>query len=83
MSAEKISIEIDRADLVLLEVAIEERMKTWRRTREYWLKYEENESFENINVEGDIEEANSLYEAEKMVAIWEGFRDEFLMQIAR
>ena len=68
-----VEIKIDRSDIVLLEVALDERMKTWKRTKEYWQKVEEQGNFEGVYVKGEIEEANSLYEAEKMVKIWEGF----------
>jgi hypothetical protein len=68
-----VEIKIDRSDIVLLEVALDERMKTWKRTKEYWQKVEEQGDFEGVYVKGEIEEANSLYEAEKMVKIWEGF----------
>ena len=64
----------------MLEVAVEERMKTWKRTREYWEKVEENEGFEGVYVEGEIEEANSLHEAQKMVGIWEVFSRDLFSQ---
>ena len=64
----------------MLEVAVEERMKTWKRTREYWEKVEENEGFDGVYVEGEIEEANSLHEAQKMVEIWEVFSRDLFSQ---
>ncbi len=81
MSSRKIIIEIDRSDIVMLEVAVEERMKTWKRTREYWEKVEENEGFDEVYVEGEIEEANSLHEAENMIQLWEDFSKTILNQI--
>ncbi len=81
MSSRKIIIEIDRSDIVMLEVAVEERMKTWKRTREYWEKVEENEGFDGVYVEGEIEEANSLHEAENMIQLWEDFSKTILNQI--
>lgn len=44
--------------------------------------YEENKSFEGVFVEGDIEESNSLYEAQKMLGVWEVFNREILHQIS-
>lgn len=82
MNTGKLYIEIERADLQLLEVAIQERSKTWKRTRYYQQMYEENKSFEGVFVEGDIEESNSLYEAQKMLGVWEVFNREILHQIS-
>ena len=75
-----VEVKIDRADICLLEVAFEERLNTWKRTRDYWQKVEEQGGFEDVFVDGAIEEANSLYEAQKMVEVWEGFNREILSQ---
>ncbi len=81
MSSRLTKIKIDRADICLLEVAFEERLNTWKRTREYWQKVEKQGGFEGVFVNGEIEEANSLYEAEKMVGIWERFIRDVMKQL--
>ncbi|MDB9741770.1 hypothetical protein OAB00_02835 [Akkermansiaceae bacterium] len=82
MDSGKVCIEIEHSDLSLLEVAIEERMKTWVRTRDFWLGYDEStETFMAELTDGDIEEATSLCEAEHMVQIWERFSETISNQI--
>lgn len=72
MSREEVSINIPRADRVMVRVALEERLKTWERTRDYWQQVEEK-GFARAWVEGGIEECSSLYEAQAMCDLWEVF----------
>lgn len=58
MANELVSIRFRREDLILVDWALRERCATWERTEEYW---------EKGFVDGEIEEANSLYEASEMV----------------
>lgn len=58
--------------MVLLQVALEERLDVWERTREYWEQVERVGEY-HAYVEGEIEECNSLYEAEAMCVLWREF----------
>ena len=81
MNLRKVQIEIKYSDIVMLQVAIEERVKTWQRTQLYWQKLEESNYDHLIYVDGDIEEANSLTEADNMVKLWVAFSGEIFDQL--
>lgn len=68
----KVTIEIDAIDECMLRVALEERLKTWKLTEEYWDQVEKIGDYEAF-VDGEVEECSSLHEAQAMVGLWEQF----------
>jgi len=65
MTERKLKITINSGDGIMLMVAIEERLKTWQRTAEYWRRVELVGEWE-ARVDGDIEVSNSRHEADAM-----------------